>query len=214
MKQTSTGNKLLLQKGLRGMTWPSLLKTANQKPSTMLAASTLLPGRAFSVTTSSSGIGGLRSNAFLGLRQQSVQQSVNIPKGIQFGQAPKKATESKTTTSSTVSWQKLASQAASGGATSLLGKSGLLGSVGLGTIISGLAGLFGKSKKSEPAPLPKFSLPDPVLQTVHMDTKQAVHEPVQVPSSQWIIDRSDDIAKAVRSAMLNSHVLNDVVSEL
>jgi hypothetical protein len=41
-----------------------------------------------------------------------------------------------------------------------------------------------------------------------------VHVHVKAMDSQSFMDRSNEIANAVKSAMLNSHSLNDVVSEV
>lgn len=119
---------------------------------------------------------------------------------------------------------------------------GLL-SFGLGLIplIGGIAKLFGGGKSEEPAPLPKFSLP-PALslesamptdngtglsdisygsdglarRTVQSQTAPAPQITVQVQAldSQSFLDRSDDIARAVKEAMLNMHSITDVMGDL
>ena len=111
---------------------------------------------------------------------------------------------------------------------------------GLSPLITGLAHLFGGggSGNSQPAPLPTFSLPPSV--TVSAGVREAVPgeafgvdfaaggQPrpvsaaappqitvqVQALDSQSFLDRSQDIAAAVRQAMLESGVLNDVVREV
>jgi hypothetical protein len=120
---------------------------------------------------------------------------------------------------------------------------GLLGG-GLGIlspVVSGLLSLFGVgSSNSAPAPLP-FYTPPPSVQigdTLRSATPSAVsagggasggnsagavnqaspatHVTVNVSAmdSQSFMDRSSDIASAVREAMLNLHPINDVVASL
>ena len=121
--------------------------------------------------------------------------------------------------------------------------SGILGG-GLGVlspIVSGLLGLFGVGgSKSAPAPLP-FYTPPPSVQL--SDTLRAatpavsaggsaaaggsgggaastanaapqVTVNVSAMDSQSFMDRSNDIASAVRQAMLNLHPINDVIASL
>ena len=125
---------------------------------------------------------------------------------------------------------------ASGGGSSVLGFVGA--GLGLSPLISGVLRLFGGGGGgSDPPPLMKFGLP-PSLQVsagvsgagggaaFGVDAGQgglprAVVESrapqitvqVQAMDSQSFLDRSDDIARAVRQAMLESNVLNDVVRE-
>ncbi|MDP9053231.1 MAG: hypothetical protein M3N93_02870 [Acidobacteriota bacterium] len=120
-----------------------------------------------------------------------------------------------------------------GAASSFLG-----GGLGLlSPLISGIASLFGGS--SRPAPLPVYVPPSPVslnaaltanagtLQTSaspagsssagsSSQTAAAPHVTVNVSAmdSQSFMDRSSDIASAVREAMLNLHPINDVVANL
>jgi hypothetical protein len=115
------------------------------------------------------------------------------------------------------------------------------GGLGLSPLISGLASLFGGSgDSSTPAPLMKFELPPSIQANGGMSESGgqafAVDNPqnglpraapaggqasspsqitvqVQAMDSQSFLDHSDDIAQAVRQAMLQSSVLNDVVRE-
>lgn len=119
--------------------------------------------------------------------------------------------------------------------------SALLGSLtfGLSPLISGLARLFGGGggDTTELPPLVRFTLPPPV--DVNAGISQAVPgspflvdqgqgglpRPVTTPApsqvtvqiqaldSQSFLDRSGDIAAAVRQAMLESGVLSDVIRE-
>jgi hypothetical protein len=118
--------------------------------------------------------------------------------------------------------------------------SGLLGGFGLlSPLISGIASLFGGSSK--PAPLPIYVPPPPVSLDATLrratapqqqsggatnaseasagtrpQTTTAAHVTVNVNAmdSQSFMDRSADIASAVREAMLNLHPINDVVANL
>ncbi len=118
-------------------------------------------------------------------------------------------------------------------------KSGL----GLVPLIGGLLGLFGGGDSPEPAPLVKYAMP-PSIAFQGADTNSGValadydqtgmpraygaatpaaSAPpappqitvnVQAMDARSFLDRSSDIAAAVREAMLNLNSLNDVVSEL
>jgi hypothetical protein len=108
---------------------------------------------------------------------------------------------------------------AGGIASSLLGGFGLLS-----PLISGIASLFGGS--STPAPLPIYRPPPPVAidatlnaATPNAGSSQAAAAPqitvnVSAMDSQSFMDRSNDIANAVREAMLNMHPINGVVASL
>jgi len=124
-----------------------------------------------------------------------------------------------------------------GAATSILG-----GGLGLlSPIVTGIMSLFGLGgSKSAPAPLP-FYTPPPSVQmsdTLRSATPSAASASSAAPSagsgsgggassaapqvtvnvsamdSQSFMDRSGDIANAVRDAMLNLHPINDVVANL
>lgn len=108
----------------------------------------------------------------------------------------------------------------------------------LSPIISGLVSLFGGSGTSTPAPLVKFTLPPiisyeggqvggPTGQVVPTDSGQTgqPRAAAQAPASQVqiqvnamdsksFLDHSDEIAQAVRKAILNSSSLNDVIANL
>jgi len=120
-------------------------------------------------------------------------------------------------------------------ASSLLG--GALGF--LSPIISGIASLFGGGG-SKPQPLPIYTPPLPVsisgvVQATPVpsqssggssapaapasNSSQTNYSPqitvnVSAMDSQSFMDRSNDIASAVREAMLNMHPINDVVADL
>jgi len=123
-----------------------------------------------------------------------------------------------------------------------LGKvaSGLTGgALSLSPILSGLLHLFGGGTATSPPPLVKFALPPaiafqaanvPGAQTAGLDYNQGgtprvigsaaappaqnITVQVQALDSRSFLDHSQDIAAAVREAMLNMHALNDVISDL
>jgi hypothetical protein len=111
--------------------------------------------------------------------------------------------------------------AAGGVASSLLGGFGLLS-----PLISGIASLFGGS--STPAPLPIYTPPPPVAIDATLNSGAAaagsgsassasspqVTVNVNAMDSRSFMDHSDDIANAVREAMLNMHPINGVVASL
>jgi hypothetical protein len=114
--------------------------------------------------------------------------------------------------------------------------SGILGGGSiLSPIISGLLNLFGGQSTSQPAFTP-FTMPAPI----HLDTTlgggapqalqqtatnvpgtvsaqapaPSIHIQVSAMDSQSFLDHSDQIAQAVRQALLNSHPLADVIAEI
>ncbi len=119
---------------------------------------------------------------------------------------------------------------------SLLGVFG--GALGLSPLISLFGKLFGGGEETTYAPLPVYSPPAPVQYTGFLGGQ--AYSPVQsqneaLPAaaasggniirsapvtirvealdSQSFMDHSDDIAQAVRRALLESHTLNDVILE-
>lgn len=172
----------------------------------------------------------LNGSAFSGLKKQNAASGTPASQGINFG-LPSNRKALLQTSSSGTDWAQLASKLASGNATSALsgssGNSGIgaLSKLGLGPLLSGITGLFGGNKATALPALQLFHMPDAVNQTTHINGSPAardsgstagstVHVHVQAMDSQSFMNRSNDIAKAVKSAMLNSHSLNDVVSEL
>jgi len=113
---------------------------------------------------------------------------------------------------------------------------GLLG--GLSPILSGLLGLFGGGGSSTPQPLTTYIAPPsltfqganvpgsavPGVDYGQSGTPRAMSNPtqstpqvtvnVQAMDSQSFLDHSQDIAQAVREAILNMHSLNDVIGDL
>ena len=112
-----------------------------------------------------------------------------------------------------------------------------LGGSGLGSIVTGIARLFGGGKPAAPVPLYRFNLPQSVSveagvtrrgqfvpvnhsqsgQVRPNETPQAVAQAVPqsiTADTRWFMDHSEDIASAVKEAMLHSHSINDVVADL
>ena len=106
---------------------------------------------------------------------------------------------------------------------------------GLAPVLSGLLGLFGNGGKTAPQQLPLYSAPQRLqlqagLQSGSVTgadsnqsgmprTNSAGSQPqvtlhIQAMDTQSILNRSTDIAQAVRQAMLQSHPINDVVADL
>ncbi|MGE5647838.1 MAG: hypothetical protein ACM336_18845 [Acidobacteriota bacterium] len=136
----------------------------------------------------------------------------------------------------------LAGAGASSGGGPALGTIGdiasqVLGSgLGITSLIGGLVRLFGGGGESAPAPLMEYTLPESLsfegrvsraADTTEWVATQGFRTGTPMPApaqqitvqvnamdSKSFLDHSDDIARAVRQAMLNSHSLNDVVNDL
>lgn len=122
-----------------------------------------------------------------------------------------------------------------GGGASTAGKilSNLLVSgLGMRPLASFIGGLFGGGEP-EPPPLAKYAPPAPVRfelanakefrEMRQVDYAQdgrprpvppQITVQVQAMDSRSFLDHSDEIARAVREAMLNSHSINDLIGEL
>ncbi len=100
------------------------------------------------------------------------------------------------------------------------------GGLGAAPIVTGLLKLFGGGKSEAPAPLQFYARPAAVevqsaisrsgesetyVQAEHGAPQVTVN--VQAMDSRSFLDHRDEIARAVREAMLNGHSLNDVVNE-
>jgi len=109
----------------------------------------------------------------------------------------------------------------------------------LSPILDGIIGLFGSDSSNAPPPLIPFAMPAPInidatggqvsggslagsdyggngLPRAQTTSQRASNVNVQVNAndSRSFLDRSKDIATAVRQAILSSHAINDVLSEL
>lgn len=126
----------------------------------------------------------------------------------------------------------------SGGGILDVAGSALGGGFGLSPLISGLFGLFGGGDSaSEPPPIVPFAKPTPLqvdagfsdaagggafaVDAAQGNAPRAVTAAapqitiqVQAMDSRSFMDRSQDIALAVRQAMLESTILNDVIREV
>ena len=108
-------------------------------------------------------------------------------------------------------------------------------SLGIAPAVTGLLGLLGFSGKSAPPQLPLYSAPKSINAQAGLqggalsgaDIGQSglsrgnstagqpqVTLHIQAMDTQSILNRSTDIASAVRQAMLQSHPVNDVVADL
>jgi hypothetical protein len=112
---------------------------------------------------------------------------------------------------------------------------------GVGPIVAGLMKLFGSSDSEPLPPLEKFQAPTAISVEAGLSASrefgavryaqggiadmgsgnkpsapqtQTIQVNIQAMDSQSFLDRQDDIARAVREAMLHSNSLNDVVLEL
>ena len=171
---------------------------------------------------------GSRSSRPAGSKDQT-RTSISGPKlatGIDFGRAP----VTKTSASTGTDWKGLINQAASGGIASAFGGGSLLSNfTGLGSLVSGITSLFGGGKKTLP-PLVGFQLPASQNETLYVGKQTTAYSGVaevgvsqqqgngsyQAPSSgaQTTQDQSMQIAQAVKTALLHSSSLNDVIAEI
>ncbi len=118
------------------------------------------------------------------------------------------------------------------------GSSGLLSSLFLGPLWRGIFNIFsGGSSNNEPPTLTPFEFPNPTRTdvsatssrdqaptTVRRDSlglsqsalpaAQPVNITIQALDGRSILDRSDDIAAALRKAMMSNHEINDNLGEL
>lgn len=130
-----------------------------------------------------------------------------------------------------------------GGTVESIASTVLKSGLGLVPLIGGLLGLFGGGDSPEPAPLVKYAMPSSIafqgadtpsgigfadydqmgMPRSYGASASAPSAPsaapqvtvnVQAMDARSFLDRSSDIAAAVREAMLNLNSLNDVVSEL
>jgi len=166
-----------------------------------------------------------------------ITQQLDLLRAVQQAQIDAVAENTSTLASSAAS--RVASTAASVAANAVSGGGiggSLLGGFGLSPVISGLLRLFGfgggDSAGTSTAALTKYDAPaslalDAGLSNGQLtevsrgagDRVRSVATPqvtvqVNAMDTQSFLDRSDDIARAVRQAMLESHPINDVVADL
>jgi hypothetical protein len=174
-------------------------------------------------TTTSSGKSAPGSNS--ALRSESL--NAKPAKGIVFG----KPSSNRTSTSATSQLNSLLKSTENSALSSVIGGGSLFGGLmGLGSLTSLIGGLFGSSTKTLPA-LTTFSLPQVSAETFSIgtnaktttaagggaqgssgiyasQTRQTVSA-VSVPGTS-----SGQIAQVVKTALLNSSSLNDVINEI
>jgi hypothetical protein len=168
--------------------------------------------------TFTGGLAKLTTGAFSGTKRTSIS-GFKPSAGLTFGRPSSSQALYPTSSSSGFDWANLGKQLSSGNGLAGMLSNGLASFGGIGSLVSGISHLFGGGQKTLPA-LQLFQLPDAVNQTVHINntnggaSSPSINVHVQALDSQSFITRSNDIAKAVKSAMLNSHSLNDVVAEI
>ncbi len=148
-----------------------------------------------------------------------------LANGIDFGKAP---ANPRASSSSGTDWKGLLNQAASGGIASAFGCGSLLSSfTGIGSIVSEITSLFSGGKKTLP-PLVGFQLPQSVNEALYVGRQTTtysgmaeVSSPPQqaaglyaTPAANAQQDQSMQIAQAVKTALLHSSSLNDVIAEI
>lgn len=147
----------------------------------------------------------------------------STPNPIRFGTAPSQRT---TASSSGSEWSNLLKQTVSGGITSILG-----GGMGIGSLVSSIGSLFGGGGgKTAPPPVVAFQLPNSQEHTLYLNsegttaasnagrTGSGIYGNTQMGASgiggQMLQYQSSQIAQAVKTALLNSSSLNDVIAEI
>jgi len=133
------------------------------------------------------------------------------PQPVNFGRASRAATKNPAT-SSTFS-KLLSASTGSGGLGGMVSQAAGFGG-GISSLISGLTSLFGGSKTAPPA-LTAYQLPTSQSQTITTGSVLATAGVYGGPSSPALPDNhAGDIVQSVKSALLNSSALNDVIAEL
>ena len=180
---------------------------------------------------SGSSVGDQVANLSKQLNELRTAQQTQVDKLVENTQALIQNTVTKSTGSTSSAGNAIASAA-----------SGLLGGgLGLRPLFKGVFDLFGGSSPATPQPLIPFSLPQSIqyaggttsegtvvpvdygqggqLRSVNGGAKGSaqatpnVQITVNAMDSRSFLDHSDDIAKAVRQAMLQTNSLNDVISD-
>jgi hypothetical protein len=196
-----------------------------------IAASQLMSDAPWQAASAGSATEGLTQSLVEALKDATA--SVNNLATAQEGQPA-----SATGTAESVLTSLVGGQSGLGSAMSTLGggTDGLLSGGGLlSPIISGIMSLFGSDGPSTPPPLTKFTMPPAIDmdatggQTTggqlagsdyganglpRAQTTSQVTVQVNAMDSRSFLDRSNDIASAVRQAILSAHSINDVLSEL
>jgi hypothetical protein len=166
----------------------------------------------------------------------SAMDAKTVATGISFGSP---SNNRASTSQSGSEWANLLTKTASGGVASVF-SGGLSSVAGLGGLISGIASLFGGGSTSTPPPLVEFQLPSSQTQTVYVNSNGSstyqggmtgqtsasnsngptyISSPTpktssSTPNGQPFQYQSTQIAQAVKTALLNSSSLNDVIAEI
>ena len=159
---------------------------------------------------------------------------INASTGIRFG-SPSNSKTPSSPSSNPLS--NLLQHTASGGIGGILG-GGLSSIAGLGGLVSGIINLFGGGSGHTLPPLVEFQLPDSQQQTLYVSSKgnatfqgTAVEQISRATPSTGIYTatneagtsgggaqvlryQSQQVAQAVKTALLNSSSLNDVIAEI
>ena len=148
-----------------------------------------------------------------------------VATGIQFGKPANTRTSASQSSNQLTG---LLKQTASGGIASIL-SGGIGGLGGLGGVVSGIMSLFGGGGKSTPPPLVEFQLPESQQETVYVSsTGSSSSQSGTVQPSPALTSgsssasvntlnlqyQSSQIAQAVKTALLNSSSLNDVIADI
>jgi hypothetical protein len=179
-----------------------MAKNSNNLPG--LASSTrkrngALTGAPGLVNSATSAGGSLRIGSSGGTKSIGIGTS-GIASSINFGKFPKSANKITPGTN----WGALINQAANDGVASLFG--GGLNLSGIGSVVSSIASIFGHQKT-----LPTLT---PFQMGPSQDATITVTGGSMTTSTQMIQDQSAQIAQAVKTAVLNSSSLNDILSEI
>ena len=215
-------------------------KSTGQNISRLLASTNLVGGVNDGANATSSG--SLSPGAQRDLKSVSLLTKTSLT-GIQFGSPSSSNSASAGSSSGGSGWASLLGQTTSGSGLASLFTSGLasLGKIGsIGSMVSGIADLFGGGGKPTLPDLVRFQLPTSQEQTIYVGSQgitayqgNSVQQAVTTQPSggtygasgqgqsappnadpQWFLDNSNHIAQAVKNAMLNSSSINDVVSEV
>jgi hypothetical protein len=160
----------------------------------------------------------------LGITGVSSITASALSAGLNFGKPSNSRSSSSTSGSSYLS--SFLQQAATGGVASALGGS-LGGLTGIGSLVAGFVSLFSGEKATLP-PLVQFQAPLSQDQISYVGARTTVNAPsnskstdstgvsgsANQPSATPYRYQSDQIAQAVKQALLNSSSLNDVIAEL
>ncbi len=169
------------------------------------------------------------------MKSQSFGGIANV-KEIAFGKPSSSGASSSTQAGGNEFTSLLKQTASSGIVGALEGSLGFGGLSGIGSIISGIANLFGSGKKAPP-PLVEFQLPNSQNQTLYTGAHASTlyqGSATQSPNTaqpgsgvynstemnrnssdaQWLQDQNGQIAQAVKTALLHSSSLADVIAEI